>query len=162
MAGHGVSRQKGATATRNQSKVRANHGVTRALEQGVELVWHAFEDMVGGEIYVKKIPSMNIVDIAKATSPNARHEVVGIRPGEKLHEEMITSSDSPNTIELSNYFAILGSGFTSNKSSYLEVLKARPVQPGFAYESGSNHEFLSVNQIRNLIKTHIDPEFQPI
>ena len=132
------------------------------LEEGVEIVFWALEHALGGEILVPKIPSYRIGDLAEAIGPNCKKEIVGIRPGEKLHEEMITSSDSPNTIELSNYFAILGSGFTSNKSSYLEALKARPVQPGFAYESGSNPDFLSVNQIRNLIKTHLDPNFVPL
>ena len=77
------------------------------LEQGVELVWHAFKDMVGGEIYVKKIPSMNITDIASAIFTEAKHEIIGIRPGEKLHEQMIGLEDTPHTFEYDEYYKIL-------------------------------------------------------
>jgi UDP-N-acetylglucosamine 4,6-dehydratase len=77
------------------------------LEQGVELVWKAFEDMHGGEIYVKKIPSMNILDIAKAVAPDAEHKMIGIRSGEKIHEQMIGFEDAPNTYEYNDYYKIL-------------------------------------------------------
>jgi FlaA1/EpsC-like NDP-sugar epimerase len=116
---------------------------------------------LGGEILVPKIPSYRIGDVAEAIGPNCRQEIVGIRPGEKLHEEMITSSDSPNTIDLGGYYAILGAGLQARMPEYLRALKARPVPSGFAYESGSNPDFLSVEQIRNLIKTHMNPEFEP-
>lgn len=132
------------------------------LEEGVEMVFWALEHALGGEILVPKIPSYRISDVAEAIGPNCKQEIVGIRPGEKLHEEMITSSDSPNTIDLGDYFAILGAGLQKNWSDYLEALKAHPVPTGFAYESGSNPDFLSVEDIRTLIKTHMNPEFVPI
>jgi FlaA1/EpsC-like NDP-sugar epimerase len=100
--------------------------------------------------------------VAEAIGPNCTQEIVGIRPGEKLHEEMITSSDSPNTIDLGGYYAILGAGLQHKMPEYLKALKARPVPTGFAYESGSNPDFLSVAQIRSLIKMHMNPEFEPI
>jgi UDP-N-acetylglucosamine 4,6-dehydratase (inverting) len=132
------------------------------LIEGVEMVLWTLENALGGEILVPKIPSYRIGDVAEAVGPNCRHEIVGIRPGEKLHEEMITTSDSPNTIDLGNYFAILGSGLQQNIPMYLEKLKAKYVPPGFAYESGKNPNFLDVEQIRSLIKTHMDENFTPI
>ena len=108
-----------------------------------------------------KIPSYRIGDVAEAIGPNCKQEIVGIRPGEKLHEEMITSSDSPNTIDLGGYYAILGSGHHQKMSEYLQSLNAQQVPTGFAYESGSNPDFLSVAKIRELIKTHMNPEFEP-
>jgi len=83
-------------------------------------------------------------------------------PVKKLHEEMITSSDSPSTIDLGGYYAILGAGMQNKMADYIAALKASPVLPGFAYESGSNPDFLSVAQIRSLIKTHLNPEFEPV
>ena len=90
------------------------------LNEGVELVWHAFKDMVGGEIYVKKIPSMNILDIAEASAPGVNHEIVGIRPGEKIHEQMIGEEDAPHTYEYSNYFKILPAinGWNNDKKNW--------------------------------------------
>ena len=140
-------------------------GMTRfniSLEDGVEMVVWALENALGGEILVPKIPSYRISDVAEAVGPNCKHEIVGIRPGEKLHEEMITSSDSPSTIDLGNYFAILGAGLQQNMNKYTELLKAKAVHAGFAYESGTNPDFLSVEQIRELIKVHMDPQFTPI
>ena len=87
---------------------------------------------------------------------------IGLRPGEKIHEEMITTSDSPNTVDLGGYYAILGAGLQNKMADYIKALKASPVKAGFAYESGSNPDFLSVAQIRSLIKTHLNPEFEPI
>ena len=132
------------------------------LEEGVEMVFWALEHALGGEILVPKIPSYRIRDVAEAIGPNCKKEIVGIRPGEKLHEEMITSSDSSSTVDLGNYYAILGANHKHDMSSYLLSMKAKPVPAGFAYESGSNPEFLSVEQIRTLIKTHMAPEFNPI
>jgi nucleoside-diphosphate-sugar epimerase len=131
------------------------------LEEGVEMVFWALENALGGEILVPKIPSYRICDVAEAIGPNCKQEIVGIRPGEKLHEEMITSSDSPSTIDLGGYYAILGAGFQARMPDYLKSLEVRQVPTGFAYESGSNPDFLSVEQIRNLIKTHMNPEFEP-
>ena len=132
------------------------------LEEGVEMVFWALEHVLGGEILVPKIPSYRIGDVAEAIGPSCKQEIVGIRPGEKLHEEMITSSDSPNTIDLGGYYAILGAGLQHKMPDYLKALKARPVPTGFAYESGSNPDFLSVQQIRALIKTHMNPDFEPV
>lgn len=132
------------------------------LDEGIEMVVWALENALGGEILVPKIPSYRIGDVAEAVGPNCKHEIVGIRPGEKLHEEMITSSDSPSTIDLGNYYAILGAGLQNNISKYLDELKAKSVPMGFAYDSGTNPEFLSVEQIRTLIKIHMDPEFKPV
>jgi UDP-N-acetylglucosamine 4,6-dehydratase len=132
------------------------------LEEGVEMVFWALEHAMGGEILVPKIPSYRIGDVAEAVAPSCKHEVVGIRPGEKLHEEMITSSDSPSTIDLGNYYAILGAGLQEKMPEYLQTLNAKPVPAGFAYESGTNPDFLSVEEIRSLIRTHMDSEFQPV
>ena len=133
-----------------------------SLEDGVEMVVWALENSLGGEIFVPKIPSYRIGDIAQAIGPNCKHEFIGIRPGEKLHEAMITSSDSPSTIDLGNYYAILGAGLQQNVAKYFDHLKAKTVPTGFAYDSGTNPNFLTVDQIRSLIKLHIDPEFKPV
>jgi len=132
-----------------------------SLEEGVDMVLWALENAIGGEVLVPKIPSYRIADVAEAIGPNCRKEIVGIRPGEKLHEEMITSNDSPNTIDLGDYYSILGSGQQSKLSKYLKSLKAQQVPSGFCYESGSNKDFLNVEQIRALIKSKINPEFVP-
>lgn len=140
-------------------------GMTRfniPLEEGVEMVFWALEHALGGEILVPKIPSYRIGDVAQAVAPNCKHEIVGIRPGEKLHEEMITSSDSPSTVDLGGYYAILGSHLQTNVQQYSDTMKAKLVPSGFAYESGTNPDFLSVAQIRELIKLHMDPAFEPI
>ena len=139
-------------------------GMTRfniPLEEGVEMVFWALEHALGGEILVPKIPSYRIGDVAQAVGPNCKHEIVGIRPGEKLHEEMITSSDSPSTVDLGSYYAILGSHLQANVQQYSDTMNAKPVPTGFAYESGTNPDFLSVEQIRELIKRHMDPNFLP-
>jgi FlaA1/EpsC-like NDP-sugar epimerase len=91
--------------------------------------------------------------------PECEHEVVGIRPGEKIHEEMITSSDSFNTVDLGNYFAILPSAGAYSVESYCERFGAKPIPKGFAYDSGNNDTFLSVEEIKSLIRSHIDPAF---
>jgi len=121
------------------------------LEQGVQLVWHAFEDMVGGEIYVKKIPSMNIVDIANAAVPNARHEIVGIRPGEKLHEQMIGSEDALYTYDYSEYFKILPAihGWSDDPK---RIKDGRHVSPDFNYASDNNQEWMSVLELQTWIE----------
>jgi FlaA1/EpsC-like NDP-sugar epimerase len=126
------------------------------------MVLWAIENSVGGEILVPKIPSYRICDVANAVGPNCKHEIIGIRPGEKLHEEMITKSDSPSTIDLGSYYAILGAGLQNNLNKYLEESNAKVVPSGFAYDSGTNPEFLTVDQIRSLIKIHIDPTFKPV
>ncbi|WP_027824192.1 UDP-N-acetylglucosamine 4,6-dehydratase (inverting) [Laribacter hongkongensis] len=125
------------------------------LEQGVELVWHAFEDMVGGEIYVKKIPSMNICDIAKAVSPGAAQHIVGIRPGEKLHEQMIGVEDSYHTYEYQEHFKILPSlhGWDSDPE---RIKNGRKVVEGFVYASDSNSEWMSVDDLKSWVNKNKD------
>ena len=123
------------------------------LEQGVELVWHAFEDTVGGEIYVKKIPSMKLTDIARAVAPDALHEIVGIRPGEKLHEVMCGFDDSHLVNEFSDHYVIKPTiSFTVPVDYSVNPLgeSGAPVAPGFEYNSGTNPHFLTVNELREL------------
>ena len=122
-----------------------------SLEQGVELVWHAFEDMLGGEIYVKKIPSMKITDLASAVAPSSRQEIVGIRPGEKLHEQMIGSEDSYYTYEYSEHFKILPSinDWGTDPSRIKDGVK---VKEGFTYSSDNNLEWMTVESLRGWIE----------
>lgn len=127
-----------------------------SLDDGVEMVLWALEHARGGEIFVPKIPSYRITDIAKAIGPECEHPVVGVRPGEKIHEEMITASDSFNTVDLGRYYAILPSAGSYDKSSYIREMGGKEVEPGFAYNSGSNDDFLSVDQLKHLIDTHIE------
>lgn len=117
-----------------------------SLEQGVELVWHAFEDMVGGEIYVKKIPSMNIVDLAQTVAPEAKQEVIGIRPGEKLHEQMISAEDATYTYEYDEHFKILPT--INNWGVSAERVKdGVKVPEGFVYSSETNTEWMSPEEL---------------
>ena len=130
-----------------------------SLEQGVELVWHAFQDMVGGEIYVKKIPSMKVTDLARVVAPECKQELVGIRPGEKLHEEMITESDSFTTYDLGKYYAILPQVTNWDLKQFVEHFKAKQVAKGFRYSSDNNTEWIDAETLRKLIKEHVDPTF---
>jgi UDP-N-acetylglucosamine 4,6-dehydratase/5-epimerase len=130
-----------------------------SLQDGMDMVLWALQNARGGEIFVPKIPSYRITDVAKAIGPECDHPVVGIRPGEKIHEEMITASDSSNTVDLGRYYAILSPSGRLTKERYSEETNAVDVEPGFAYSSGSNPEFLTVDQIRALICQHIDPNF---
>ncbi len=114
-----------------------------SLEQGVELVWHALGDMEGGEIYVKKIPSMKLTDIAVAIAPDARHEIVGIRPGEKLHEQMISPEDSYHTYEYDAHFKILPA-IHEWSSDPLRIKNGRKTPEGFSYTSDNNPEWMSI------------------
>jgi UDP-N-acetylglucosamine 4,6-dehydratase len=123
------------------------------LDEGVDMVIWALQNAMGGEIFVPKIPSYRITDVASAIAPNAYHEIVGIRPGEKLHEEMITSSDSYNTVDLGSYYAILPVQPTDIRDKYLAD-GGTMVEPGFTYNSGSNPEFLSISQLTSLIGVH--------
>lgn len=130
-----------------------------SLQDGVEMVLWALENGQGGEIFVPKIPSYRITDVARAIGPDCETPVVGIRPGEKIHEEMITASDSLNTVDLGKYFAILPSAGMHSVESYCASHGGQPVPPGFAYESGSNSDFLTVEQLRHLIAVHVtDPK----
>ena len=123
------------------------------LEQGVELVWHAFQDMVGGEIYVKKIPSMNIADIARAVAPDAQHEIIGIRPGEKLHEQMISAEDSYHTYEYPDHFKILPAihQWSADTNRIKDGCK---VQEGFTYASDTNTDWMDTKTLQEWIATH--------
>jgi len=119
-----------------------------SLEEGVDLVWHAFNDMVGGEIYVRKIPSMKIIDIALAIAPKAEHKIVGIRPGEKLHEQMIGSEDAPYTYEYDNYYKILPS-IHSWSDDPARINNGRLVMPDFTYSSDNNKEWMTIESLKN-------------
>jgi UDP-N-acetylglucosamine 4,6-dehydratase len=132
-----------------------------SLEEGVEMVLWALENAIGGEILVPKIPSYRVIDVAEAIGPNCKKKIIGIRPGEKLHEEMITNSDSPSTIDIGNYFSILGADLQANTTNYSLLKKGKKVDCGFEYDSYNNPNYLSVEKIRELIKIHIDPEFTP-
>ena len=133
-----------------------------SLEQGVEMVFWALQNSLGGEIFVPKIPSYRITDLAEAIGPTCKKNVIGIRPGEKIHEEMITASDSFSTIDLGKYFAILPSNRIKHKLYKKLCIEHKNVPIGFSYNSGSNDSFLSVEQIRSLIKQFINPSFEPI
>ena len=117
------------------------------LEQGVELVWHSLEDMKGGEIYVRKIPSMTILDIAEAVSPEARHRVIGIRPGEKIHEQMISSDDAPQTYEYDNYYKILPA-IHNWSSDPARINGGERVAKDFEYTSDGNRDWMTVEQLK--------------
>ncbi len=129
------------------------------LDAGVDMVLYALENAWGGELYVPKIPSYKITELATAIAPECEQKIVGIRPGEKIHEEMITESDSYNTIDLGKYYAILPQRVNWDIEQYLEKFDAKYVQKGFTYNSGTNDEWLSIEEIRQLIVDHIDPDF---
>ena len=125
------------------------------LEQGVELVWHAFEDMVGGEVYVKKIPSMMVVDLARALAPKCELEVVGIRPGEKLHEQMIGEEDSHYTFEYDEYYKILPA--INNWSTSSERIKnGVKVKEGFTYRSDNNKEWMTAQELMSWVNLNTE------
>ncbi|HCG6982500.1 UDP-N-acetylglucosamine 4,6-dehydratase (inverting) [Vibrio parahaemolyticus] len=131
-----------------------------SLQDGVNMVMYALEHHLGGEIFIPKIPSYKILDIAEAVAPECETKVVGIRPGEKLHEEMITDTDSLNTIDLGKYYAILPSvSFTYSEEEYLTHHKAEKVPFGFKYNSGTNTEWETIESLRALVKEHVDPNF---
>ena len=124
------------------------------LEQGVDLVWKAFDDMLGGEIYVKKIPSMTILDIANAVLPDAKIRIIGVRPGEKIHEQMIGLEDAPHTFEYDSYYKILPA--IHNWSNDLNRIKnGKKVDENFTYSSDNNNDWMSVSLLNNWIETNI-------
>lgn len=130
-----------------------------SLEEGVQMVFNAIEHAWGGEIFVPKIPSYRILDVAQAIGPDCEHPEVGIRPGEKIHEEMITDADSFSTVDLGKYYAILPPTTAWPKEQYLETFNAKAVEPGFKYNSGTNTEWLTVEELRELIVQHVDANF---
>ena len=123
------------------------------LEEGVRLVWKAFDDMCGGEIYIKKIPSMKVTDLATAIDKDAKHEVVGIRPGEKLHEEMIGADDSPYTYEYDDCYKILPA-INNWSSSKVMIKDGIPVENGFSYTSDNNKEWMEIETLQQWIKSN--------
>lgn len=127
-----------------------------SLQAGVDMVMYALEHHLGGEIFIPKIPSYRILDVAEAIDPECETPTVGIRPGEKLHEEMITDTDSLNTIDLGEYYAILPSvSFSCNEDDYLSHHKAKKVPFGFKYNSGTNDHWETVGSLKDLIGKHV-------
>lgn len=134
-----------------------------SLQAGVDLVMYAIEHHLGGEIFVPKIPSYKILDVATAIAPSCKTEVVGIRPGEKLHEEMITETDALDTIDLGKYYAILPSvSIRITKDEYIKHHHAVPVPEGFKYNSCTNTQWETIESLRNAIIAHVDPDFKPL
>lgn len=133
-----------------------------SLTEGVDMVIWALQNAMGGELFVPKIPSYRICDVAEAIAPNCKKVIVGIRPGEKIHEEMITTSDSFSTIDLGDYYAILPSDGSLITPYHNAGINFKPVVPGFSYNSGTNANFLSVETLRDLICENIDPQFSPV
>lgn len=131
-----------------------------SLQGGVDMVMHALEHAWGGELFVPKIPSYKIMDVAEAVGPECEKEVVGIRPGEKVHEEMITPSDSFYTYDLGRYYAILPSNPRWKLDEFIETFNAKKVPLGFKYISGENSEWETVDSLRSLIKEHVDETFE--
>lgn len=131
-----------------------------SLQGGVDMVMHALENAWGGEIFIPKIPSYKITDVASAIGPDCKQEVVGIRPGEKVHEEMITPSDSFYTYDLGKYYTILPATHKWSLDEYKQKFEAQIVEEGFAYNSGTNTDWETIDGLRALIKDHVDPEFK--
>ena len=121
------------------------------LDQGIDLVFDAFADMLGGEIYIKKIPSMKIIDIAKAIDPNAKHEIIGIRPGEKLHEQMIGEDDAPHTYEYDDFYKILPAinDWHLDEKRINGGIKANK---GFSYSSENNEDWMSIDSLSDWVR----------
>ncbi|OGI11748.1 MAG: UDP-N-acetylglucosamine 4,6-dehydratase (inverting) [Candidatus Margulisbacteria bacterium GWF2_35_9] len=131
-----------------------------SLQAGVEMVLYAIENAWGGELFIPKIPSYRILDVAEAIGPDCEHKVIGIKPGEKIHEEMITRSDSFSTYDLGKYYVILPQVTNWHRNEWIKTFNAVMVQPGFHYSSGENTEWETVENLRKLIKEHIDPNFK--
>lgn len=130
-----------------------------SLQEGVDMVMYALENAWGGELFVPKIPSYKIMDVAEAIGPNCDKPIIGIRPGEKVHEEMITSSDSFNTYDLGKYFVILPTMHNWKLDEFIKTFDAKLVPQGFSYTSGENSQWETVESIRKLIKEHVDSDF---
>lgn len=127
------------------------------LEEGVKMVIWTIENAWGGEIFVPKIPSYRITDVATAIAPNCEQRIVGIRAGEKVHEEMITTSDAFTTVDCGAYYAILPT--SRNLIDQYVQSGATKVEAGFSYNSGQNPHFLTIDELRSLLKAHVDPSF---
>jgi FlaA1/EpsC-like NDP-sugar epimerase len=148
-------RKEGVLPITNEKMTR----FTITLEDGVNMVLHALEHAWGGELFVPKIPSYRIMDVAEAIGPDCEKKIIGLRPGEKIHEEMITSSDSFYTYDIGNYFTILPSQHRWGLQEYIDHFNARKVKNGFRYNSGENDDWVSVEEIRELIRNHVDEKF---
>ncbi len=131
-----------------------------SLQGGVDMVMHAMEHAWGGEIFIPKIPSYRITDVATAVAPDCEQVIVGVRPGEKIHEEMITSSDSFYTYDLGKYYIILPSVPSFKINDFITSFGAKKVAEGFNYDSGTNTEWETIESLRNLIKEHVDSNFE--
>jgi len=135
-----------------------DEGMTRfniSLDGGVDMVFHAIEHSMGGEIFVPKIPSYRILDVAKAVAPDCQIELIGIRPGEKLHEEMITASDSFNTWDLGAYYVILPPKTVFDLNEFVEKFQAIKVPVGFQYNSGTNEDWETIESLKKKIQEHV-------
>jgi UDP-N-acetylglucosamine 4,6-dehydratase (inverting) len=130
-----------------------------SLQGGVDMVLHAMKAAWGGEIFIPKIPSYRITDVAQAIGPDCDHKVIGIRPGEKIHEEMITTSDAFFTYDLGKYYVIIPQTPIWNTNDFISNFNATLVSDGFSYNSGTNTEWETVDTLRALIKEHVDPNF---
>jgi len=148
-------REEGVLPITNDKMTR----FTITLEDGVDMVLHALEHAWGGECFIPKIPSYKITDVAEAIGPECEQKIIGLRPGEKIHEEMITSSDSFYTYDLGKYYTILPSQHKWNIEDYIDCFNAEKVELGFRYNSGENDEWVGVEDLRKLIKEHVDPSF---
>nr|MDA3807208.1 polysaccharide biosynthesis protein [Thiomicrorhabdus sp.] len=147
-------RDKGVLPITDERMTRFNITLT----DGVKLVLQALDIMWGGEIFVPKIPSYRITDVAEAIAPECQINLIGIRPGEKLHEEMITTTDALNTIEFRDYFVILPSLPLWDTEQFAKHFGGEQCVDGFSYNSGTNTDWLDVKVLRNLISTYLDPE----
>jgi UDP-N-acetylglucosamine 4,6-dehydratase (inverting) len=129
------------------------------IESGVEMIFHALENAYGGEIFIPKIPSYRILDVANAIGPTCKKPIIGIRPGEKIHEEMITPADSYNTYDLGRYYVILPNKVNWNIEEYLNVFSGEKVQEGFKYNSEENSQWEDIESLRFKIKKYLDKDF---
>jgi UDP-N-acetylglucosamine 4,6-dehydratase len=150
-------RKEGVLPITNPNMTRFNI----SLKGGVDMVLHALETAWGGELFVPKIPSYKITDVVQAISPDCEHKITGIRPGEKIHEEMITSSDSFTTYDLGKYYVILPQVTNWKLDDYIKHFNAKLVPQGFHYTSENNTEWETVESLRQLIIEHVDPSFKP-
>ncbi|MCB1462753.1 MAG: UDP-N-acetylglucosamine 4,6-dehydratase (inverting) [Nitratireductor sp.] len=129
------------------------------LEDAIKMVFWSMENGLGGEIFVPKLPSYRITDLAEAIAPGCQQEIVGTRPGEKIHEEMIVPADAATTVDIGKYYAILPATRGIDMETYARHMPCTPVAPDFHYHSGNNEDFLGIDELRSLIHDHVDPEF---
>jgi len=130
-----------------------------SLDGGVDMVFHAMAHAWGGEIFIPKIPSYKITEVAKAIAPDIEHRIIGIRPGEKIHEEMITPSDSFYTYDMGKYYAIIPNVPNWDEENFVKTFNAKKVKTGFSYNSGENTDWVGVEELRTFIKQHVDADF---